>query len=69
MYSSHVIEWTRARDAGVLTARSGEAGLATPKRAKKTTEQLELEKLRRENKKLKSDLGKTRMALSRWNAR
>ncbi|TDD32246.1 hypothetical protein [Saccharopolyspora elongata] len=63
LYSSHVIEWTRARDAGVLTTRSGEAGPAAPKRAKKTAEQLELEKLRRENEKLKSDLGKTRMAL------
>ncbi|MEV5544150.1 hypothetical protein AB0L13_45890 [Saccharopolyspora shandongensis] len=30
---------------------------------KKTAEQLELEKLRWENEKLKSDLGKTRMAL------
>ncbi|QIZ37969.1 hypothetical protein [Saccharopolyspora sp. ASAGF58] len=62
LYSSHVIEWTRARDAGVPTARSDKAGGAAPKRAKKTAVQLELEKLRRENKKLKSDLGKTRMA-------
>ncbi|MBB5159298.1 transposase [Saccharopolyspora phatthalungensis] len=64
LYSSHVIEWTRARDAGVFSAGSaGGAGWAAPKRSKKTAEQLELEKLRRENEKLKSDLGKTRMAL------
>ncbi|MEV5541067.1 transposase [Saccharopolyspora shandongensis] len=63
LYSSHIIEWTRARDAGVLTAQSAGTGGAAPKRAKKTAEQLELEKLRRENEKLKSDLGKTRMAL------
>lgn len=62
LYSSHIIEWARARDAGVLTTGSGEKSTG-PKRAKKTAEQLELEKLRRENEKLKSDLGKTRMAL------
>jgi hypothetical protein len=33
------------------------------KRAKKTAEQVELEKLRRQNEKLESDLKKTRMAL------
>ena len=62
LYSSHIIEWTRARDAGVLT--SGPAEPATPtKRAKKTAEQIELEKLRRRNERLESDLKKTRMAL------
>jgi transposase len=60
LYSSHVIEWTRARDAGALTPTG-----ATPPttRPKKTAEQVELEKLRRQNEKLKSDLAKTRMAL------
>jgi transposase-like protein len=62
LYSSHIIEWTRARDAGALT--SGPAESATPaKRAKRTAEQIELEKLRRRNDKLESDLKKTRMAL------
>lgn len=62
LYSSHIIEWTRVRDAGALT--SGSAEPATPaKRVKKTTEQIELEKLRRRNEKLESDLKKTRMAL------
>ena len=62
LYSSHIIEWTRVRDAGALT--SGPAEPATPaKRAKKTAEQVELEKLRRRNEKLESDLKRTRMAL------
>ncbi len=62
LYSSHIIEWTRARDAGALA--SGPTESATPaKRAKKTAEQVELEKLRRRNEKLESDLKKTRMAL------
>ena len=60
LYSSHIIEWTRARDAGALT-RS--AGAPPAPRPKKTAEQIELEKLRRQNEKLKSDLTKTRLAL------
>ncbi|WP_148088765.1 transposase [Saccharothrix texasensis] len=59
LYSSHVIEWTRARDAGRLG--SGPAEPAEPRR--KSTEQIELERLRRQNAKLTSDLAKTRMAL------
>lgn len=63
LYSSHVIEWTRARDAGTLTV-SGPADSATPsKRPKKTAEQIELEKLRRRNAQLEADLTKTRLAL------
>jgi transposase len=61
LYSSHIIEWTRARDAGALTG--GPAESAPVKRAKRTAEQVELEKLRRRNEKLESDLKKTRMAL------
>jgi transposase len=62
LYSSHIIEWARARDAGALA--DGPAESTTPvKRAKKTAEQVELEKLRRRNEKLESDLKKTRMAL------
>lgn len=62
LYSSHIIEWTRARDAGVLTGKPTDSS-APAKRPKKSAEQLELEKLRRQNEKLKSDLAKTRMAL------
>jgi transposase len=64
LYSSHVIEWTRARDAGVLTAgKTGGAVSASAGRPRKTAEQIELEKLRRQNEKLQADLKKTRMAL------
>jgi transposase-like protein len=64
LYSSHIIEWTRARDAGLL----GEPGRETDSRTvgrskKKSSEQIELEKLRRQNEKLQADLKKTRMAL------
>jgi transposase len=62
LYSSHIIEWTRARDAGVLTGKSADSA-GSVKRPKKSAEQLELEKLRRQNEKLKSELAKTRMAL------
>ena len=62
LYSSHVIEWTRARDAGALiNTRPDHATSA--KRPKKTAEQLELEKLRRRNAKLEAELSKTRLAL------
>jgi transposase len=62
LYSSHIIEWGRARDAGVLASRPTESG-GRPKRPKKTAELLELEKLRAQNEKLRSDLSRTRMAL------
>ena len=62
LYSSHIIEWTRARDAGALTGGPAESA-APVKRVKRTAEQVELEKLRRRNDKLESDLKKTRMAL------
>jgi transposase len=62
LYSSHVIEWTRARDAGILTHEPTDPA-TPPKRSKKTAEQLELEKLRRRNAKLEADLTKTRLAL------
>jgi transposase len=66
LYSSHVIEWTRARDAGVLGGGGSSGspdGEPSVRRGKKTAEQLELEKLRRRNAKLESELAKTRIAL------
>jgi transposase len=65
LYSSHIIEWTRARDAGLLGKPEGwEANSGAARRAKKKrNEQLELEKLHRQNEKLQADLKKTRMAL------
>jgi transposase-like protein len=62
LYSSHVIEWTRARDAGTLTNGPADP-VASSKRPKKSAEQVELEKLRRRNAKLEADLTKTRLAL------
>ena len=62
LYSSHIIEWTRARDAGVLSGAAGESG-APVKRPRKSAEQIEVEKLRRQNEKLQADLARTRMAL------
>jgi transposase len=60
LYSSHIIEWTRAREAGALDG----AGVSTPSvRPKRSAEQIELEKLRRQNAKLTSELSKTRIAL------
>jgi transposase-like protein len=58
LYSSHIIEWTRAREAGGLGS-----GTPTAKRARKTADQVESEKLRRQNEKLKAELAKTRLAL------
>jgi transposase-like protein len=58
LYTSHISEWRRARDAG---ARDGLA----PKKAKarRSREQVELEKLRRRNERLEAELAKTRLAL------
>jgi transposase-like protein len=63
LYSSHIIEWARARDAGLLGKPGPETDSRPARRAKKSSEQLELEKLRRQNEKLQADLKKTRMAL------
>jgi transposase len=61
LYSSHVIEWTRARDAGALD------GVADSRRSvkqpKKSAEAVELERLRARNVKLEAELTKTRTAL------
>lgn len=62
LYSSHVVEWTRARDAGALTSRPADPA-ASSKRPRKSAEQVELEELRRRNAKLEADLTKTRLAL------
>ena len=64
LYSSHILEWARARDAGLLGKPGRETDSGSAGRAKKkSSEQLELEKLRRQNEKLQADLKKTRMAL------
>jgi transposase len=61
LYSSHVIEWTRARDAGVLERVADSR--RSEKRPKRSVEAAELERLRARNAKLEADLKKTRTAL------
>lgn len=65
LYSSHVIEWTRARDAGVLESvtDSRRAEKRPEKRPGRSAEVAELERLRARNAKLESELTKTRTAL------
>jgi len=58
LYSSHLVEWRRARDAGAL------AGLqAAARPAKRSAEQVENDRLRRENERLSRELTQTRTAL------
>jgi len=58
LYTSHIVEWRRAREAGGL------AGLAGQGRARKRTpEQVELERVRRRNQRLEAELARTRAAL------
>ena len=57
LYTSHIAEWRKARNAG---ARVGLAPKAKPRRS---AEQVELEKLRRRNERLEAELERTKTAL------
>lgn len=57
LYSSHIAEWRKARDAG---ARDG---LRPKGKSKRTAEQVELDKLRRRTKQLQAELDRTKLAL------
>jgi len=57
LYTSHIAEWRKARDAG---ARDGLAPKGKPRRS---PEQVELEKLRRRNERLEAELERTKTAL------
>lgn len=58
LYTSHIVDWRRQRDAGVREA------LGEKRRAPhKTPEQRELERLRRRNQKLEADLASHKLAL------
>jgi len=59
LYSSHLVEWRRARDTGALAGLAGR-----PRPAKRTSEQAELAALRRRNERLERELAKNRAALS-----
>jgi transposase-like protein len=73
LYHSHIIEWRKARDAGTLVARPAaerpdarqgkENEQAVPRRRGPTSEQAEVERLRRQNEKLARDLARTQAAL------
>jgi len=58
LYSSHIAEWRKARDAAGLDAL--EPKTRPPKR---TAEQIELERLRRKNERLEAELARTKLAL------
>jgi transposase len=58
LYSSHLVEWRRARDAGAL------AGLQErPRPIKRTPEQIEVERLRARVERAETELAKTKAAL------
>ena len=58
LYSSHIVEWRRARDAGALKE-------LTPKvrPAQRSAEQKELDRARRRIDRLEAELAKTKLAL------
>jgi transposase len=58
LYSSHISEWRKQRDSGAL------AGLTSKGRsAKRTAERVELDRLRKQNKRLETELERTKTAL------
>ena len=58
LYSSHLVEWRRARDAGALKELAPKA-----RPAKRTPEQVENDRLRRRNARLEDELAKHKLAL------
>ena len=58
LYSSHIVEWRRARDAGAI------AGLAArPRPARLTPEGAELARVRRRAERAEAELAKTRLVI------
>src|SRR3954469_961180 len=57
LYSSHLAEWRKARNAGARDALTAKA------KRRRSPEQVELERLRRRNERLETELAKTRSAL------
>ena len=58
LYTSHIAEWRKARDTAGLEALAPKA-----RPAKRSAEQVELEKLRRRTARLEAELARTRLAL------
>ena len=59
LYTSHISEWRKARDAGALNTGQEKQ----PGRPRRSAEQAENERLRMENEKLAADLARTKAAL------
>ncbi len=57
LYTSHLAEWRKARDAGALD------GLAAKPKSKRSAEEVELDRLRRRNERLEAELARTKLAL------
>ncbi len=55
IYTSHISEWRKQRDRGTLHGPAA--------RTRKTAEQVELDRLRKRNAKLETELKKTKLAL------
>jgi transposase len=58
LYTSHLAEWRKQRDAAALEGLS-----AKSRRPRKSAEQVELERLRARNARLEAELAKTKLAL------
>ena len=58
LYSSHIVEWRKARDAGAL-----EGLTARTRPARKDPKEVELERLRRRAERAEAELAKTKAAL------
>src|SRR5215210_74397 len=58
LYSSHIVEWRRAREVGALNALAAQG-----RKPKKTPEAAEVERLRRQNERLAAELSRTKAAL------
>ena len=59
LYSSHIVEWRRARDAGALA----ELGKPRGRKRRLSAEAVELERVRRRNERLESELAKARLVI------
>lgn len=59
LYHSHIIEWRRARDGGVLAGPAKRPG----RKPVRSGEQAEADRLRRDNERLQAELARTKAAL------
>ncbi len=58
LYTSHIAEWRKVRDAGAI-----EGLTAKGRKAKRSPEQVELDKVRRRAERLEAELARTKLAL------